>query len=71
MAKKNPCEFCEDDQQWKEEGTKSQLFVEFYPMNGLIGVTSFAEGIHEETEEITIGLNIDYCPFCGRKLETF
>lgn len=67
---KKPCEFCEGDTYFSEDGTgKHQLYVEAYPDNCFIGITSFAlNEATEETEEIFVELEMNFCPVCGRKL---
>ena len=71
MARKKPCEFCENDQWWQESGKNGhQLSVEVYPAHNRIGITSFAHDENGETMEITAELEMNYCPVCGRKLET-
>ena len=67
---KKPCEFCETDTYTSEEGTgRHQLYVEIYPDNNFIGITSFATNENtEETEEIYMQIEMNFCPCCGRKL---
>lgn len=69
MARRKPCEFCDDDHWWTEEGADGhQICVEVYPYNNMIGITSFACRLNEETDEMHIELEMNYCPVCGRKL---
>lgn len=68
---KKPCEFCEAESYNQTEGTgKHSLYVEIYPDNQFIGITSFATNENtEEVEEICFEIEMNYCPVCGRKLE--
>lgn len=69
MSRKKPREFCEQDQQYTQEGANGhQLSVEFYPDNCLLAVSSFANDEMGESREITFDLRVDYCPNCGRKI---
>lgn len=69
MAKKKPCDFCEQDQQMTQEGVNGhQLCVEFYPDNGLLAVTSFANDEVGESRELAIDLPVNFCPECGRRI---
>lgn len=71
MARKKSCEFCEDEQWWQEDGVNGhQLNVEVYPYNARIGITSFAYNEVGESTELMMELEMNYCPVCGRKLET-
>ena len=70
MARKKPCEFCEDEHFESMDGSNHhQLYIEVYPFNNFIGFTSYATGADEETEELYGQLEMNYCPVCGRKLE--
>ena len=70
---RKPCEFCEAESFNSEDGSgKHQLYLEIYPENNFIGITSFATNENtEETEEICMNIEMNYCPVCGRKLEGF
>lgn len=70
MARRKPCEFCEDDN-WDtyDENKKGlSLYVEIYPMNNMIGITAYANDECGEVIEESITLPMNYCPNCGRKL---
>jgi hypothetical protein len=70
MAKKKPCEFCENDNWYTEDGqNQHSITVEVYPENNVIGVTSFAPREDGEMDEINVSFEMNYCPVCGRKLE--
>lgn len=70
MARKKPCEYCEDDNFFHQEGTNgAQLYVEIYPDANYIGITSFANDENGEMIEMTATIPMNYCPNCGRKLE--
>lgn len=64
-----PCENCEDWWQHNEHVGSTSLTVEFYPEQGFIAVSAIGAnentGEMEEAEQI---YDINYCPFCGRKL---
>ena len=68
--KKNPCEFCESDHYERLDGTgHHQLYIETYPDNGFIGITSFAiSEATEETEELYGQIELNFCPVCVRNL---
>ena len=71
MAKrKNPCEFCEDDQygDYKEHQNGYCMWYEFYPYNGLFSVICQANDENGELIEDAYDFNFDYCPMCGKKL---
>lgn len=69
MARKKPCEFCQEDQQMTQEGPNGhQLCVEFYPNNGLLAVTSFANDEVGESRELVVDLSVNYCPECRRRI---
>lgn len=69
MARKKPCEYCNQDQQVCEEGVNGhQLAVEFYPDNNLFAVISFANDEVGESRELVYEFQFGYCPYCGRKL---
>lgn len=71
MRRQKPCEFCENDNWWSSDGTRGhQLCIEVYPYNCILAVTSFAEGENGETEELHEEVELNFCPRCGRKLET-
>ena len=64
-----PCEFCEDEQWWTEEGSPGhQIHTEVYPFNNVISFTSFANNEMGESEELNSQIEMNYCPVCGRKL---
>ena len=69
---KKPCEWCDGDHFVTEPvdvGSNSHnLVIEFYPDNGLCSVASYAAGADEETDEVEVEFNFEYCPFCGRKI---
>lgn len=69
MARKKPCEFCEDDWWETQEDKGLQVHVEVYPFNNVIGVTAFANDEMGEVIERSISLPMNYCPNCGRKLD--
>lgn len=70
MSRKKPCEFCEEEHWNHEDGTNGhQLYIEIYPLNNLIGITSFARREDGEIEEMAAQIEMNYCPVCGRKLE--
>lgn len=67
--KKEPCDFCSEDNWWTEEGTDGHsVAIEIYPENMHMSVTSFARKENGETEEIPLEFEMNYCPKCGRKL---
>ena len=66
---KKPCEYCEEWWQHVEDAKSTHLVVEFYPEQWFMAVSAI--GTDEdtgETEELVQSYNINYCPFCGRKL---
>ena len=70
MARKKPCEYCEDDSFFHQEGENgAQLYVEIYPEANYIGITSYANDESGECFEMTATIQMNYCPNCGRKLE--
>lgn len=70
MAKKKPCEFCEADNWYTEDGANQHsVSVEIYPDYYYIGITSFAPREDGDMDEIKLSLEMKYCPVCGRKLE--
>lgn len=67
--KRTPCEFCGDERWWSSQGeTQHELYIEAYPENNYIGVTSFGLGRSEEIEELREELPMNFCPNCGRDL---
>ena len=69
MPKKKPCDFCEEENCWTEDGTNGHaLHIEVYPWNNVIGITSFGRTEIGELEEVSAQLEMNYCPQCGRKL---
>ena len=69
MAKKKPCEYCEDEQWNCWEGKNGhQLNVEIYPDMGYIGISSYGNDENGEADELIADIPMNYCPNCGRKL---
>jgi len=70
MARRTkPCEFCETEQWWSEEGSPGhQIHTEVYPEHNVISFTSFANNTLGESEEMCSQIEMNYCPVCGRKL---
>jgi len=70
MARKKPCEYCEDVGLWNFSGPNGhQLYVELYPEENYIGLTSYANNESGECMELQATIPMNYCPNCGRKLE--
>lgn len=70
MAKKNPCEICEDTftSEYIEHRNGYCLWAEFYPYNNLIAVIAQANDENGELIEDSYSIQMNYCPNCGRKL---
>lgn len=67
--KKTPCDFCENENWYSEEGTAGhQLSIEIYPFNNLLAIISFANDDTGESNELSAEIEMNYCPKCGRKL---
>ena len=67
--KRIPCDFCEEENWWTEEGSPGhQMSIEVYPFNNILSITSFANTETGESNEISVSLEMNYCPKCGRKL---
>ena len=62
------CEFCETDYFESQSVGKSEVCVEFYPDNGTFSIFGFLTPEDEDTTEIQIDYNFEYCPICGRKI---
>lgn len=64
------CEFCEAEIVDTTEGrNRFSGSVEWYPDNGVFGVTAFAEDENGEVQEYELcSLVFEYCPMCGRKV---
>ena len=70
MAKKKPCEFCEAESFFEENGADGHnLLAEVYPDALHIAILSYAKNETGETGELTIEIPMNYCPNCGRKLD--
>ena len=72
MARKKPCEFCEEDQfgDYIEHRNGYCLYYEWYPNNsGYLSVICQARDEEGEFIEDLVVFNFKYCPMCGRKLE--
>ena len=70
MAKKKPCEYCEDASWFSLDGRNGhQLYVEIYPDENYIGVTSYGADENGDADELSTTVPMHYCPNCGRKLE--
>ena len=68
--KKTPCEFCEEEQWWTDDGPNGhQLSIEVYPFNNVISISSFAHDELGESHELEASLEMNFCPDCGRKLD--
>lgn len=70
--KRTPCEFCEGDwaTDYKDHRNGYCLWAEIYPFNNLISVIAQANDEEGELIEDYISINMNYCPVCGRRLET-
>ena len=70
MARKTkPCAFCEDEHWHTEDAPNGhQLHLEIYPFNEVISIQSFARDESGETTELSMRVEMNYCPVCGRKL---
>lgn len=70
--KRTPCAFCEDD--WTSDYIEHKngycLWMEVYPFNNLIAVNAQANDEEGELIEDYISIDMNYCPVCGRRLET-
>lgn len=70
MAKKKPCDFCEDD--WSSDYLDHPngycAWYDVYPFNNLMVFTFQANGTDGELQEDFIEVTMNYCPVCGRKL---
>lgn len=67
--RKKPCEFCmEDSSDVQDDRSGHQLYVEWYPDNGLLGITSFAQDECGEALELRADFQFEFCPMCGRRL---
>lgn len=71
MAKKKPCEWCEDDDYGEpQEGRNGFcVWLEVYPYNNLIAFTAQANDEEGAMQEAYVTMPMNYCPNCGRKLE--
>lgn len=70
--KRTPCDFCEDDwaTDYKDHRNGYCLWAEIYPFNNLISVIAQANDEEGELIEDYISIDMNYCPVCGRRLET-
>ena len=70
MARKKPCEFCEEEwaSDYKDHRNGYCLYMEVYPFNNKIVVISQANDELGEMIEDCIDIQMNYCPVCGRKL---
>ena len=69
--KRTPCEFCAEERWWSSQGRSAhELYIECYPENNCIGITSFGPDANEEIEELREELPMNFCPGCGRDLRT-
>ena len=69
---RKPCEFCEEEHYLEQESKieiHHQLLVEVYPQNSHIAVFSFAQDDCSEMNELSMDIEMNYCPVCGRKLD--
>lgn len=68
--RKIACDFCTDDQygDYIEHRNGYCLWYEFYPFNQTLTVTCQANDENGELIEDAIVFDLNYCPFCGRKL---
>lgn len=69
--KQKPCEWCEQDQifQTSIDARNSSGQVEIYPDNAFISIWFWGKSDDgEQTSEENMGIPMNYCPNCGRKL---
>ena len=70
--RKAPCEFCEDTHftDYIEHRNGYCLWAEIYPYNANISVICQANDENGDLIEDSIQIPFNYCPQCGRKVET-
>lgn len=68
MRKRKPCEWCADDILQSDSIGNHQLTLESYPENNLIAIYSYGNDNSGETTELSMTIEMNYCPVCGRKL---
>ena len=71
MAKKKPCEYCEEDYysgDYQEHPNGFMMYYEWYPDNGLLSIIAQANTEGGEMMEDSVDFSFNYCPMCGRKL---
>lgn len=70
--RKNPCEFCEDT--WFSDPIEWRngfsLWYEVYPYNNHISVIAQANDEEGELIEDYVQIEMNFCPVCGRRLES-
>ena len=70
MARKTPCDFCEDTStsEYIEHRNGYCLWMEVYPYNNNLSVIAQANDENGELIEDAITIQMNFCPVCGRKL---
>ena len=67
MAKKERCQFCEDELTQITADNTDKLLMEIYP-GKVICCFGYFQDQSEETIEAMVEIPMFYCPRCGRKL---
>lgn len=63
-----PCEYCEEELTQIPSNLGDDLVMELYPGKLISATAFFINQSDEGMEEACVGIPMNYCPNCGRKL---